>query len=283
MQHELKEQVTHGTPGYPFAIYRIQNAKHAFVTPVHWHEEMEIIFILSGCLYLTIGEEAYVAKSGDLFIVNSKEIHGMSFDRLDTGYLTILFPLSFLTSLNIDDSSTDYLMPLTEQKIAFIHRLSDSGCYESIKADIYKITQLNREKTHAYRFGTKVCLMDILYQLFSNDLVFKMARKSDDDSLNRSILSYIQSHYTAELSLATAASRFHMSEKYFSRYFKRTFHLTFVEYVNRLRIEHAAELLAHSGLTVTEIAMQCGYSSSSYFNKRFKTLMGMTPTEYRQQ
>ena len=281
MQHELKEKVTHGTPGYPFAIYRIHNARHTLVTPVHWHEEIEIISIDSGNLKLTIGEDFYIGMPGDLFIVNSREIHGMSFDDLNTRYLTILFPLSFLTFLNIDESSRNYLMPLAEQKIGFIHRLTDSVSYPAIGADINRIVSLNQEKMEGYQLGTKVCLLDVLYHLFSDNQIIKIARKTEDASLNRDILSYMNENYTNELSLAMVASRFHMSEKYFSRYFKRTFHLTFVEYLNRLRIEHAANLLADGHLSVTEIALQCGYSSCSYFNKRFKALMGMTPTEYR--
>ena len=84
-----------------------------------------------------------------------------------------------------------------------------------------------------------------------------------------------------DISLEEIATRFHMSPKYFSRYFHTTFRITLSDYINRLRLDLAINLLENTDLTITEIALQCGYSSCSYFNKRFKEIYQISPSTYR--
>lgn len=279
MKEELREAVHHGTKAYPFALYRVRKPKRGMNTPPHWHEEAEIVYVESGTLHLTIGEEAYLGTAGDLFMINTGDIHSMFFDSLDTRYLTMLFPLSSLTFQNVDDSRS-FLMSLHEQQTGFVHVLTGTPVYDSVREDIRKLLLLNGERPYAYQLGTKVCLLDIVHQLFAAGLTIPTAKKPED-AMCRDILSYLRENFAGEVSLTETASRFHMSEKYFSRFFKKNFSLTFVEYVNQLRIEKAEDLLANSSLPITEIALRCGFSSSSYFNKRFKTLMGITPSAYR--
>lgn len=281
MKQELKETVSHGTEEYPFALYRVRHTAYGFRMPPHWHEETEIVYVESGILYLTIGEDVCTGKGGDIFLVNAGDIHGMHWERPDTSYVTILFPVSSLLFLNMDSSTREYLIPLSEQKTGFIHKLTDTAAYPRILAAVQKLLELNTEKPPAYQLGTKSCLLDILYQLFSAGLTGKVPAEAGNGPLCREILSYLKENCTGEISLSAAASRFHMSEKYFSRFFKKTFSLTYVDYVNQLRIERAADLLTHSDLPVTEIALRCGFSSCSYFNRRFKELTGVTPRAYR--
>ncbi len=205
----------------------------------------------------------------------------MSLENMDTKYLTALFPPSFLSFMNIDNPTKEYMMPLQDQKIGFIHEIPDSPVRDEISKDLDQIVSLNKEQPEAYQLGTKSLLLHIVYLLFANGLTFKSPQKSDDATLYRNKLSYIKENFTEDISLHKVASQFLFSDKYFSRYFKHAFKITFVEYVNRLRIEYAADLLTDTDMSVTEIALQCGYSGSSYFNKVFKSMMGVTPGEYR--
>ena len=104
MHPELKEAVLHGTQEYPFALYRVRGGGHGRSTPPHWHEETEIVYVEAGTLHLTIGEESFTGNAGGLFLVNGGQIHSMTFDRPETQYLTILFPISSLQFLNLDGS-----------------------------------------------------------------------------------------------------------------------------------------------------------------------------------
>ena len=93
---------------------------------------------------------------------------------------------------------------------------------------------------------------------------------------------YIHDHSGDELSLGAVARIVNMSASYFSEKFKQATGLNFVEYVARTRIEKARSLLQNPHLRVSEIAFEVGFQSLSQFNRAFKKLTGLAPSEYRQ-
>ncbi|OMH38266.1 AraC family transcriptional regulator [Motiliproteus sp. MSK22-1] len=94
-------------------------------------------------------------------------------------------------------------------------------------------------------------------------------------------VNYIFEHYDRELTLEEVANHMSMGTTYFSKYFKRASGHRFIEFVNRLRVHKACELLAHGEDPITEICFQVGFNNISNFNRRFINLKGMTPREYR--
>ena len=93
MNQNLKELVVHGSAEFPFALYHIRALRHSVNVSLHWHDEVEIIYVTQGTLHLTIDKTSYIANAGDIFIVNSQEIHEMSVLETPTVYYTILFPV----------------------------------------------------------------------------------------------------------------------------------------------------------------------------------------------
>lgn len=95
------------------------------------------------------------------------------------------------------------------------------------------------------------------------------------------ILQYISNNYTdPEMSIAKAADIFGFSKKYFSALFVKNTHTTFTDYLAKIRVEHAVEMLKHSKLPVAELAEKCGYSDPLYFSKVFKHITGVSPSKY---
>ena len=82
MYRELKENKPHGTKEYPYTQYHIQKPKSAFHIPVHWHDEVEVIYMKNGQLTLSIEEQTFHAGPGDLFCVNSGDIIRYSFSSI---------------------------------------------------------------------------------------------------------------------------------------------------------------------------------------------------------
>lgn len=97
------------------------------------------------------------------------------------------------------------------------------------------------------------------------------------------ITQYIAAHYMENLYLDHMAETFDTSPKYFSSYFKKTFNVNFVEYLNKVRINHAKELLRHTDLTIAEIGERTGYMNATTFTSTFKKYQGITPSEYRKK
>lgn len=93
--------------------------------------------------------------------------------------------------------------------------------------------------------------------------------------------NYINQHYQENITLEEVASVSGFSKFHFTRIFKQCMDMTFYEYLNERRITKAEELLYTTVLSVTDIAMQSGFSSISAFNRTFKTMKGCSPSEYR--
>lgn len=94
---------------------------------------------------------------------------------------------------------------------------------------------------------------------------------------------YIQAHQSEELSLGQVAKAINTSTFYFCKMFKKVTGLNFTDYVSRLRIEKAKNLLLNPNLRISEIAYEVGFQSLTHFNRVFKRILGQSPTEYRGQ
>lgn len=94
---------------------------------------------------------------------------------------------------------------------------------------------------------------------------------------------YIQDHQDEDLSLSQVAKAVNTSTFYFCKLFKKVTGLNFTDYVSRLRIEKAKNLLLNPNLRISEIAYEVGFQSLTHFNRVFKKIMGQSPTEYRQK
>ncbi|PYI53120.1 helix-turn-helix domain-containing protein [Paenibacillus flagellatus] len=96
-----------------------------------------------------------------------------------------------------------------------------------------------------------------------------------------SIAQYIERNYMGNLHLDHMAEQLETTPKYFSNYFKKTFGVNFVEYLNKVRLAHAKELLKNTELSIAEIGEKTGYLNSSTFTSTFKKYYGISPSEYR--
>jgi AraC-like DNA-binding protein/ligand-binding sensor protein len=93
--------------------------------------------------------------------------------------------------------------------------------------------------------------------------------------------AFIQEHQAEDLSLAQVAKVAHMSTFYFCKMFHKATGINFTEYVSRVRIEKARNLLLNPNLRISEIAYEVGFQSLTHFNRVFKKLLGQSPTEFR--
>jgi len=97
----------------------------------------------------------------------------------------------------------------------------------------------------------------------------------------RAILGYIEASMPGQITLADLSAAFFMSEGHLSRLFRKEMGMSILAYVKRLRIQTAARMLAGSGEPVGVIAARVGVSDANYFCRMFKSVMGVSPSEYR--
>ena len=97
----------------------------------------------------------------------------------------------------------------------------------------------------------------------------------------KDVYEYIENNYTRKLYLGEIAKRACLSKYHFCRVFKTLTGQTVMEYVNSLRIERAKELLRKTFFSITEICFEVGFTNISNFNRTFKNIAGVAPSEYR--
>jgi YesN/AraC family two-component response regulator len=142
-------------------------------------------------------------------------------------------------------------------------------------------------------FGTKVVSQrrhDAVVQLlniFANELSSMANRMTvqeadTEPSIVRRAKAHITAHYGDAISLAETARAMHVSTFYFCKIFKRATGLTFTDYVGRVRIEKAKNLLLNPHLRISEIAYTVGFQSLTHFNRVFRKLTGAAPTVFRE-
>ena len=281
MYFELKENKPHGTKDDPFSTYHIQNGGQSFQIPVHWHDELEIIYVKSGFLTVNISGENYIGKPGDAFVVSPGNLHFMGSQTGTVDYFTFLLPLKYI-AFRSDDMLDDKLIePLNSGHLMISPEIKDTvkeQCEQLARVYAAEIDKSESKITGQIR--KKIVLLQFIHELWKKGFIVENDT-TGRNTVEKEMVSYIQQNYTGKILLREFGEQFHLSEKYISRYFKEHFHITLSQYVTYLRLEHAKQMLQETDISVTEVAMQSGYQNISYFIRSFKKTYGVSPLKYR--
>lgn len=151
-----------------------------------------------------------------------------------------------------------------------------------LTSSIQTIIQLHEEPTDDTALLSAQQIVSILTTICTE------SGKNEDDTSAlsgklKSILHYLDEHYTEDISLDQLAEQFFISKYYLSREFKKEYGTTIIQYILTKKITNAKELLRYSNSSIEEIARLCGIDDASYFNKVFKKMEGCTASEYRKK
>lgn len=286
---KLKEECIHGSREYPYDQYYMHNIRQAFQIPVHWHDELEIIFVEAGELQVKIGDQEYIGRAGDVFFVNERELHLMGAEDVGVQYYTVLFPLSFLSFQTMDELEMSFFSLLRNQQLVFPEYIADEELRKVVFSMLKRVTarnhyedgqEIRQENYISQHLQTRMLLLEMLLLLYEGN-VFEKGEVVRNSDMKRDMLVYIGEHFKERMTLGMLAKEFHLSEKYVSRYFVENFHIPFSNYVVHLRLSEARKLLETTELPVTDVAFQAGFSNVSYFIRAFKEMYGLSPLKYR--
>lgn len=280
-KQRLLEMRKHGTPRFPMECFVTTTECDHFLMQLHWHKNMEIMQLFSGTAEITIGAETFLGSAGDIFMINQEELHRIVSNDPTLSYGTFIFPLESL-SFAANDNAQAYLEPLIRNTMRFPVRITDPEQADSISGILAQILHTIEQKEIGYELAIKVYLLQLISELIRRrQLITVQQSPSQKSERLKQILEYIRKNYAAQLTITAMADAFHMSEKYFSRYFRGATGQNFTAYLNTVRIEQACTLLRETDRTVLEIAFECGYENVSYFNRVFRSQMGVSPLQYR--
>ncbi|MCD7820299.1 MAG: AraC family transcriptional regulator [Lachnospiraceae bacterium] len=288
MAIDLEEKKTHGTDYFPFECYGAQTESNRFVVSYHWHRQIEIICVSQGELVLMVEGETHVGYAGDVFFINPGQVHQLVLEQHSSSYFSYVFSPEWL-----DFKEADYIqntiLNLLKKDLGFPLKITpEQSCHKILLRDIRSIRQIYVMQPDSYRFMIKILLYRILLQLESNHLFIPYSpaatiTQSQTTIRIRELTDYIAEHYQEYISLEQGAEIMHMSPKYFSAFFAKTFLVSFTQYINHYRIDQACVLLKTTGLPVMEIAFETGFENFSYFIRKFREFKNCTPKEYRKE
>ncbi|MDY2660321.1 MAG: AraC family transcriptional regulator [[Ruminococcus] gnavus] len=283
----LIEDVVSLEKGFEFAVYPYvakvrENDENSF----HWHQYCEITLVKEGRGRYFVNGTEYGMESGDLIIFNNTEPHGWIGLEEDMHLLVMIFQPEFVSD-KLDVTSGDYLRPFAERGGNFKNRIGkEDKNADKIREIMLEIQKEAEEKEEGYRQMIKADVLRVLTFLIrhyqdgskSNELL-----REKNAAMHRleEAFSYIDKRYKEKLTLEEVAASCHMSTNYFSTYFRKAANMNFSEYVSRLRIREARRLLRTSYLSITEIALECGFQNLSNFYRTYHKFFDQSPKDER--
>lgn len=290
MQHDelmsLKETGQKGDFLLPYVISKTLMPDYYTTFPMHWHDEMEIVYVEDGEYIENVDFEEYHVKKGDIIIINPSALH--SFRQLDdkrTFFRTIIFNMSLITGNSTDACSIKYFVPFLENSyISPVVISSDNPHYSAVRSKILNMISVYNEKGDCYELKLKAEVYGLFYTLFSSVFVPDQRASAMKDATTRNIkviIDYINENYMNNITIDELAETVNLSKHYFMRFFKKYMGMTCIEYINDYRLNIASNMLLTTRYQITEVAASIGITNLSYFNRIFKKKFHMTPKEYR--
>ena len=250
----------------------------------HFHNHIQMWYILSGCMKQIVGNDVYIQTPGTLTIIPPYTRHHIdTSDSEDTPiYVSISFIDSFLSSSGHSFFSfTDNLPCLDGHELPVFSELSDT------KREISDLLarRMHSEFSKHYKMNYDV-LRELLIEFLK---IFCKNEKMDDDislskerfdAISRAV-AYISTNFNKKISIDDACHISAMSRRVFTNSFKIVTGMTFVEFLTKVRLEKARYYVLFTNKSSNEIAALCGFCDKAHLSRTFTKFYEMTPTEYR--
>lgn len=264
---------------YPFNIFVTDIPEF----PPHWHEELEIIYVLEEELVIGLNNEIYTLKPRDILLINSSEVHFFVTPPKKSKRIILQFEQRlfgpFSTMARENKFVTPYLNSSNE---------SQTQVHRSLEKQILLIIEEYSKMRQGFQLAIQARLYDFIVVLL------RQVPKEKYSSLERSkhlkrlerleqVFKYVADNFTREITLNEIARRANFSIYHFTRFFKETTGMTFIQYLNNYRISQAVKYLTETDDPITEVAFKAGFDSIKTFNRVFKQLKGCSPSSFKKQ
>ena len=239
---------------------------------LHLHRECELVYITDGYLHMTVGEKEITLNKGDLAIAFSDIPHSYRSPKTCTGILLIFDP-SFVP---------DFTNILTSENPPEPY-LSNQQIHPDIRYNLTSICENPNGDRKRLRGSLSIILSRIAEQISFVEKIGSSSKNVGGKNRLHQLLSYIYDNFRENLSLEQVSDAVGLNKYHISHLFSDKIGSGFVPYIHSLRIEYACNLLQSTDLSVTQIAYDSGFDSTSTFHRAFFKQMEITPLKYRKK
>ena len=260
-------------------IYNSAYAMHS----AHSHSYYELYYLMNGSCNMFIHDNTYRMEAGTILFIPDNVLHKTTY--LNNAYHERLY-IEFT-----DDYISDLIDILGFEQFKdtfYMHFFSIPDNHRHEFLSIFSVLINERQNSNA--------LSPCVYKNYLQNLLILLCRYCDNkpaspaslvdtvsiaDVSVQKAMNYIMLNYNKDITLDEIADMLHLNPSYFSKKFKAVNGFGSNESLNTIRINHSEQLLLETDMSITEIALECGYDNSNYFGDAFKHLNHLSPTQFR--
>ena len=233
---------------------------------LHFHKDIELVYVYDGELTATIDNNTFTIKKGGFALILPNQTHSYETKEYSKAWVCV-FSQDYVNNFanTIKNKTADNLFNCEPDVKEFLIN-------NFIEFDFENLPDTYRQQ--------RLCAMFSL--ICSEFLRCNELTKANKHgvSLYNKIVEYITENYTENISLDTLSKHLGYEKHYVSKYFNKCFKTNFKKFINEYRINLAKELLKSKTIQITDISYKTGFGSVRSFNRAFKEIAGITPTEY---
>lgn len=251
-------------------LFQLYFEENPLQYPLHVHQYIELVYVSKGLLEMQIGTEKYLIQEGELAMIFPNVVH--DYHTLSKHGCTQLYILNC------------YLNYLPMHKVQLLNMFPKHPvlCQNEIHEDVlYAIKRLFELQTDNYSTALISSLVSLMLCRIFPKLALADHSELPARDLSCDIVAYIGQHFREDISLTSVAKHFGLGKYALSRIFSNILGISFVSYINALRIDYADYLLLSTELGIMDIAIESGYHNQQTFYRLFRNIHGCTPCEFR--
>lgn len=252
--------------------------------PLHWHEEIELLYQLNGRSDIQIDGEKYQIQNKLLTVIDSRQVHSIH-TYSDTSMFICVHISKKLIEKYIPDIDLYRIYCIPDD-------IPDSQFpeYLSVCRQMEALLRLYITDKPAWQMESEGIILQVLAQLIRH-----FSRKSAPDEIGlssadrtsfnriRDVITYVEEHFRESISLQDIAGHLGLGREYFCRFFKKNMGMSFLRYLNEVRISHVYRDLEQTDAPIAEIAEKNGFLNQKLFNRAFREVYGCTPSAVRRK
>ena len=276
------EIIQYNVPNLPIKASHFSQEDYPSLSIVnHWHTEFEFIYVKNAPMWYSVNGEQCRLLPGQMIFVNSGQMHYGYWEKSSNWvYDCVLFPPTLATN----PVTKDLLDAVIHHAPPYLILHPEIAAEKAIITDVCELFQCASVQQEGYTLLLFSCIYRIchaLWNLTQNNTEPWEPNDSKRLEAMHKMVGFIQQKYGSKIALQDIAAAGYVCRSSCCSIFKEYLNQTPNAYLTEYRISKSIELLSNPDLSVTEIAMQCGFSGSSYFTETFRKAIGCTPSDYR--
>lgn len=251
---------------------------------LHYHKYIELLYAVEGGYEVYINGDVQRMPQGHMVVINAGELHATRATGQHNTEVCIKFVPEILFSSEQTVTEMEYSIPYVFEHFGYRRCFEREQLAKTFLPEAFlRVKQEHEEKAFGYELAIRAEVMRIfawILRYWHDEADAKDIPAQRENDIIRRAREYVQAYY-ADATLQGAAEHCGLSYSYFSRLFMRCMKMRFSQYVNLVRVNQSMKELALSDRSITEIALTCGFSSTSYYIQTFRQLKHTSPNQFR--